>query len=167
MGASSAVARGLSDDQLQSIRDTVAAGRKPKVMFTEAAGQIAGRIGQVIELTDPAQTDEWVVVRFGRDELPFAPTDLAIPPPKSSRAADSKPAPEPAPAPDPPAPEFKITRDSPSRRKETSMTTVDAPPPAPAAKPARRSGKAAKSKATASFTVTLTYQDGQWLLAAA
>ena len=83
-------ARGLSTADLASIRATLAAGRKPKVVFTEAAGQIAGQIGQVVELIDPP-VDEWVVVRFGRDELPFSPIDLAIPP-----KAPPKPKVEPA-----------------------------------------------------------------------
>jgi hypothetical protein len=58
----------------------LATGRKPKVVFTETAGQIAGQQGQVIELTDPQLSDEWLVVRFGRDELPFSPADLEMPP---------------------------------------------------------------------------------------
>lgn len=161
MGATSAVAQGLSGDELQSIRDAAAAGRKPRVMFTEAAGQIAGRVGQVVALTDPAQSDEWVVVRFGRDELPFSPSDLTIPPRRSSRRADAKPAPEPAAEPEP-----KVIPASPSHRKETSMTTVDATTTGPAAKPARRNGKAGRSKGAAGLTVTLTYQDGQWSVGA-
>src|SRR5256885_4404548 len=57
---------GLSPAELERIRDTLAAGRKPKVVFTEAAGQMAGQVGQVIQLTDPQLSDEWLVVRFGR-----------------------------------------------------------------------------------------------------
>ena len=72
--------RGLSTDELQVIRDGLAAGRKPRVQFTEAAGQIAGQVGQVVALADPAESDEWVVVRFGRDELPFSPGDLRVAP---------------------------------------------------------------------------------------
>jgi hypothetical protein len=85
-------APGLSADELARIRDTLAAGRKPKVVFTAAAGQIAGQVGQVVELTDPELSDEWVVVRFGRDELPFSPADLQIP--SKSRPA-ARPAPQP------------------------------------------------------------------------
>lgn len=70
--------RGLSPTDLERIRDTLAAGRKPKVQFTESAGQIAGQIGQVVGLTDPRLSDEWLTVRFGRDELPFAPGDLML-----------------------------------------------------------------------------------------
>ncbi|GGQ60341.1 hypothetical protein GCM10010166_32450 [Couchioplanes caeruleus subsp. azureus] len=99
--------RGLSADELQVIRDAVAAGRKPKVVFTESAGQIAGQLGQVVALTDPAESDEWVVVRFGRDELPFAPADLQVAP-KGATARKAAP-PPPAP-PARPEPEFVIDK---------------------------------------------------------
>lgn len=78
-------APGLSLDELARIRDTLAAGRKPKVVFRAGAGQMAGEIGQVVRLTDPEASDDWVVVRFRGDELPFSPTDLEIPS-KSTRA---------------------------------------------------------------------------------
>jgi len=76
--------RGLSTADLDTLRTAVEAGRKPKVQFTSAAGQVAGQIGQVVRFDDPS-ADEWVVVRFGRDELPFAPGDLQLPPPKPPR----------------------------------------------------------------------------------
>ncbi|HEX5543469.1 MAG TPA: hypothetical protein VFX60_18275 [Micromonospora sp.] len=163
MATASAVVRGLSADELQGIRDTLASGRKPRVMFTEAAGQIAGQIGQVVELHDPAVSDEWVVVRFGRDELPFSPGDLTIPPRGSSRRAEAKVAPTPQVTPEP---EFMVTREPvPTPRKETNMTTGDTPPQAEA-KPARRSTRAARSKGPAGLTVTLAYADGEWTVAA-
>src|SRR3954447_11481105 len=105
--------RGLSTDELQAIRDGVAAGRKPRVQFTDAAGQIAGQVGQVIELTDPASSDEWVVVRFGRDELPFSPGDLQVAP--RGAAAKEAPAPPPPAAPVRPEPEFVIDKPVPVR----------------------------------------------------
>lgn len=108
------MARGLSTAELNTIRDTLAAGRRPKVVFTEAAGQVAGQVGQVTGLTDPALSDEWVVVRFGRDELPFSPTDLALPP-KGGVGVPRRPTKRLPPA-QPPAPEFKITREIPERR---------------------------------------------------
>lgn len=168
MAAARTAVPGLSTDELQSIRDTLAAGRKPKVMFTESAGQIAGQIGQVVELTDPAVSEEWVVVRFGRDELPFSPTDLSVPPRGASRRA-----PEPKSEPEPPAvvePEFKITRSPvPAPREEVKVTAVDAVPPVSAgveAKPARRVSKPARAKGPAGLTVTLAYADGEWTVAA-
>ena len=80
---------GLTTQDLNGIRTTLASGRKPKVVFTEAAGQIAGQAGQVVALRDPAD-DEWVVVRFGRDELPFAPVDLAVPPRGSAKRTPTR-----------------------------------------------------------------------------
>jgi hypothetical protein len=93
--ATRTAAPGLSTDELARIRDTLAAGRKPKVVFTAAAGQIAGQVGQVVELTDPELSDEWVVVRFGRDELPFSPTDLQLPAKATRPSARTAPVVEP------------------------------------------------------------------------
>ncbi len=97
--------RGLSPTDLNAIRSTLDAGRKPKVVFTEAAGQIAGQVGQVVKLMDPP-VDQRVVVRFGRDELPFSPTDLAIRrrhrQPRLAKTAVAEAAPEPEPTPEPP-----------------------------------------------------------------
>jgi hypothetical protein len=90
-------ARGLSTSDIEQIRTSLAAGRKPKVVFTDTAGQLAGQQGQIVELADPAGGDEWVVVRFGRDTLPFAPADLVIaakgaaPARRGTRTADVAP----------------------------------------------------------------------------
>jgi len=161
-------ARGLSTEDLQTIRDALAAGRKPKVMFTEAAGQIAGQVGQVVALTDPELSEEWVVVRFGHDELPFSPADLAIPP----KGAGRRGTPEPV----PPAPEFKVTREKPvpSAREEAKMSQTSSEPQSPAApaangevKPARRAGgRGAKVKPPAALTITVAYAEGEWTVAA-
>jgi hypothetical protein len=111
--------RGLSTEELQSIRDGLAAGRRPRVEFTAAAGQIAGQLGQVVALTDPAQSDDWVVVRFGRDELPFSPGDLRIAPKGAARkTAVSPPAAGPSAVRSRPAPEFVI--DKPVRGRSAS-----------------------------------------------
>jgi hypothetical protein len=170
---------GLSTKELESIRDTLAAGRKPKVVFTDNAGQIAGQTGQIVELTDPTLSDEWVIVRFGRDELPFSPTDLAIPA-RVARAPKAAPAPEPEPA----QPEFLITRDpKPApvpapRQEETVAQQTTTEPAAPAAgadavpaqgadaKPARKAAKVAKPKPIPALTVTLAYADGEWTVGA-
>jgi hypothetical protein len=184
--------RGLSNDELQAIRDTLAAGRKPKVMFTEAAGQVAGQLGQVVELTDPAKSDEWVVVRFGHDELPFSPTDLSLPPRGAAArrggskavaaTASSTPLPKPAPAGTPPprpapsdtarsnSPSKSTERPAPAPREEASVTTTQTPPaaasPAPEPKPARKAARPARPKGPASLTVTLAYADGEWTVGA-
>src|SRR5438876_7418557 len=79
MVAARTAARGLSPADLDGIRDTLAAGRRPKVVFTDTAGQVAGQVGQVVRVGDPAGGEDFVTVRFGRDELPFSPADLAMP----------------------------------------------------------------------------------------
>jgi hypothetical protein len=157
-----AAGQGLSDEDVRSIREALAAGRKPKVVFTASAGQIAGQVGQVVELTDPAASDEFVVVRFGRDELPFSPADVAVAPRGAGRKA-AEPQPEPEPPAAPAEPEFVLDRarvPAPrEQREEPKVETVEA-------KPARRAVKAAKPKGPAGLTVTLAYADGEWTVAA-
>jgi hypothetical protein len=163
--------RGLSAADLESIRSTLASGRKPKVVFTEAAGQIAGQTGQVLELTDPPE-GEFVVVRFGRDELPFSPADLAIPP-KTAPKPKTKPEPEATPEPTVDEIPYEQVAAVPPPRQETTMSTSAAPEqPIPAQadasepKPAKRPARAPKVKAPPSLTVTLSYTDGEWLVGA-
>jgi len=178
--------RGLSTDELQVIRDGRAAGRKPRVQFTEAAGQIAGQVGQVVALADPAESDEWVVVRFGRDELPFSPGDLRVAP-RGAAARKAAPAPVTVPA-APPAPEFVIDKPVPPARRPKAAPPAALPPaaadkggdgaaaavpgkggdgvtaPAPRKAASARQGK---TKPAAALTVTLAYGDGEWTVAAA
>ncbi|MGC5291023.1 hypothetical protein [Micromonospora sp. DT231] len=152
--------QGLSTSEVQSIREALAAGRKPRVVFTAAAGQIAGQVGQVIELTDPEVSDEFVVVRFGRDELPFSPADLAVAPKGATRRV-VEPKPEPEESPVVAAPEFVLdTPRVPAQRpEEPKVEQVEKPP-------ARRAVKAVKPKGPAGLTVTLAYADGEWTVAA-
>jgi hypothetical protein len=155
--------RGLSEEDLGRFRSALAAGRRPKVVFTESAGQIAGQVGQVVSLADPAASDEFVTVRFGKDELPFSPGDLQVAP---RGAAARRPEPVPEPAPVPPMPEFVID-------KPVPPPVRPAPPAAPAsaaapAMPApRKASRPARGRAPAGLTVTLAYGDGEWTVAAA
>ncbi|MFE9206711.1 MULTISPECIES: hypothetical protein [unclassified Micromonospora] len=153
--------QGLSTDEVQGIREALAAGRKPKVVFTAAAGQMAGQVGQVVELTDPEVSEEFVVVRFGRDELPFSPADVAIAPRGAGRKpAEPKPEVEEPPA--PAEPEFVLdTPRVPAPRREEPKVEQQVE-----AKPARRAVKAAKPKSPAGLTVTLAYAEGEWTVAA-
>ncbi|XTZ17384.1 hypothetical protein ACQSSU_08485 [Micromonospora echinospora] len=168
-----AAGQGLSTDEVQGIREALAAGRKPKVVFTAAAGQIAGQVGQVVELTDPAVSDEFVVVRFGRDELPFSPADVAVAPRGAGRrVAEPKPEAEVEPEPVAVEPEFVLERvpeqsrgdesrdeSRGERREESKVDAVET-------KPAKRAVKVAKPKAPAGLTVTLQYAEGEWTVAA-
>jgi hypothetical protein len=173
-----AAARGLSTADITLIRETLASGRKPKVVFTESAGQVAGKVGQVIELTDPKASDEWIVVRFGRDELPFSPADLAVPsktPP--AKRAEAPPEPTPTPAPplrltEPPKPVKAQAATVPSAREEPAMPNASAAsngaaaPASAAANGSPKPTKTAKPKPVASLTVTLAYTDREWTIAA-
>jgi hypothetical protein len=189
MVAARTAAGGLSTVELEQIRDTLAAGRKPKVVFTEAAGQIAGQLGQVVQLTDPELSEEWVVVRFGRDELPFSPADLKIAPKAApARRTPTVPAPreettvsapstveqptdpapvdvvaEPVPAAAPVEPAKDTTKDA-AKDPAKEPVKESAGVPAPRATPAKKA--AAKPKAPAGLTVTLAYADGEWTVAA-
>jgi hypothetical protein len=149
--------RGLSTDELQVIRDGLAAGRRPRVQFTESAGQIAGQVGQVVALTDPAESEEWVLVRFGRDELPFSPGDLQVAP----KGPVKKAAPPP-PEPPKPMPEFVIDKPLPA----PAPVPAAVPPAAVAPAPRKAPAKAAKPKPPPGLTVTLAYTDGEWTIAA-
>jgi len=158
MAAARAAVPGLNFEQLAAIRAGLAGGRRPKVLFTRAAGQMAGQVGQVVRLEDPQGADEWVVVRFGRDELPFSPADLAVPPrgAVTRRGATAGP---PAAA----APAFVI--DQPVVPVPREQRTAAAAVAGPLSEPARRS-RPGPLKGPAGLTVTLAYADGEWTVAA-
>ncbi|WP_426514376.1 hypothetical protein ACPPVO_29440 [Dactylosporangium sp. McL0621] len=192
MVAARTAAKGLSTVDLEQIRDTLAAGRKPKVVFTEQAGQIAGQLGQIVALTDPELSDEWVVVRFGRDELPFSPADLAMAPKTvPAKRAPAVPAPReesPVPAPSVADSPAAVSDAAPapdstgSPAAEASPAADPAPAPAPTGSggdssdssagskntPGKPAAKKAvpKAKAPAGLTVTLAYAEGEWTVAA-
>ncbi len=149
----------LSAEDIAGLRGVLESGKKPRVMFAASAGQMAGQLGQVVELAEPAE-GEFILVRFGRDELGFAPVDLMMPPKKApAQRAAAEPAAEvraekaepvlegPPLLPDPPKQTI--------RAMETSVEKVVAP------------RKPAKVKAPAELTVTLTCQEGQWTVQAA
>lgn len=123
---------GLSTKELAQIKETLAAGRKPRVVFTESAGQIAGQTGHVVQLDDPSTQEDWILVKFGVDVLPFPPGDLAMAP----RGALSKRV-EPAPPPvltQPTQPEFRVVREQ-SNGSRNGKASAKAAPPARVEKP--------------------------------
>ncbi|WP_043163270.1 hypothetical protein [Salinispora tropica] len=163
--------QGLSTEEVAGIREAVAAGRKPKVVFTASAGQIAGQVGQVVALTDPEVSDEFVVVRFGRDELPFSPVDVAVAPRGAGRRGSSaeRSAGEPLAAEPVVSPEPEFVLDTPPPPPSRAVGEDSSARPVESAKPARRavkSAKPAKAKGSAGLTVTLAYAEGEWTVAA-
>ena len=167
MVAARTAVRGLSPADLDGIRETLAAGRRPKVVFTETAGQVAGQVGQVVQLADPSGGEEFVVVRFGRDELPFSPADLAIPargaarrpkPPANGKPTQDKATQEKAA--EKPAPELRLTQPPrvPAPRTEQAPATPETAP--------RKATRTARPKPPAALTLTLAYAEGEWTVAA-
>src|SRR5262245_15314060 len=130
MVAARSAARGLSPADLDGIRESLAAGRRPKVVFTESAGQIAGQAGQVVRIGDPDGTEEFVTVRFGKDELPFSPADLTIPPRGAPRKAE--PAADGGKAREAKEPELRLTSPPAPAPREQPAPAAKATPPAPA-----------------------------------
>lgn len=158
--------QGLSTEEVAGIREAVAAGRKPRVVFTASAGQMAGQVGQVVALTDPEVSDEFVVVRFGRDELPFSPADVAVAPRGAGRRSPVEPAADVEVPAEPVVAEPEFVLDTPAPRPAEGDGSAR---PVEAAKPARRGAKpvkAVKPKAPAGLTVTLAYAEGEWTVAA-
>jgi hypothetical protein len=182
-GVSDGAGPGLSIQDVESIRAQLASGRRPRVVFTAAAGQIAGQTGQVVQLTDPGGDDEFIVVRFGHDELPFSPADVMIPPRgMAARRAEPKPAAEVGPpvVSGPPLASdlfgaattvAQPTAPTPHKEPSMSVSTVDSSVPSAAddggvsSKP-RKAAKQARPKAPAALIVTLSYSDGEWTVAA-
>jgi len=149
---------GMSAADLETLRAAVEAGRKPKITFTAAAGQIAGKTGQVMRLEDPNVSEEWVVVRFGKDELPFAPTDLQFPPkPAPAKVAAQKVTTIEAPQWTPAAPPV-------AEKAPEPVKTAHAAAAVPAAKPATR--KSSVVKRSPELTITLSCEDGHWAVQA-
>jgi hypothetical protein len=146
---------GLSAAELEGLRNAVTNGRKPKVTFTSAAGQIAGSQGQVIRFEDPGASDEWVVVRFGKDELPFAPSDLELSKPQPKAKVAPAEAPQKAETIEPPP----WTPAAPAAAEPARAAAKQAEAVAASARPAARK---AVAKRPAELTVTLTCQDNQW-----
>ncbi|HLU27822.1 MAG TPA: hypothetical protein VKZ65_05230 [Glycomyces sp.] len=161
----------LSSADITHLESVLAQGKKPKVMFTESAGQVAGKAGKVVAL-DETREGDFLLVAFGTDQLPFSPAELRLPERGESakakaprqRAAEAA-APEPPPGPGllPEEPAVKTARAV--ERKTVSETAQTKSETAPARKKAARA-RTAKDKHP-ELTVTLTYEDGEWSVAAA
>src|SRR5581483_2907611 len=115
----------------------------------------SGTRGNVIRLGNPSE-GEFIVVRLGRDEVPFAPSELAL----TTRPKTAAPEPPPAPA--------KRTASAP---KKTAARTPAAPTPVKSAAAATKStrgrtrGRSGR-KTPPPLTVTLRFGDGAWTVEA-
>lgn len=85
----------LTADDVSWLRSQVSGGDKPPVIVRAASAAVpAGTRGHVIRMGNPSE-GEFIVVRLGRDEVPFAPAELALSPRarSASRTVPAKAAP--------------------------------------------------------------------------
>ncbi|MGH8791872.1 MAG: hypothetical protein ACRDXX_04410 [Stackebrandtia sp.] len=173
----------LSPSDVAGLAETLQAGKHPTVVFTDKAGQIAGRTGKVTRLEEPTE-DDFVVVRFGNDELPFSTAELRVP----ARGELSRKPVKPKPAQDTPEPlsgpplldegdndtarkrqakEPVTVNDQPAAAVPRQSSGDDAPAPAADKPAAARKKSSPKPKAAPEFTVTLAWKDEEWTVQAA
>jgi hypothetical protein len=127
----------LTDDDIASLRAKVAAGEKPRVVVRAASAAVpAGTRGNVVRLGDP-KDGEYIVVRLGKDEVPFAPSELGI----AGRTA--------APA-----------------NATTSPTTPVRRPTTTAQRPVRTAARRPAAKRVPPLAVTLRFREGGWTIEA-
>jgi Family of unknown function (DUF6319) len=129
----------LTDDDVAMLRSRVAAGERPRVVVRAASAAVAaGTRGSVVRLGDPKDS-EYVVVRLGKDEVPFAPSELGLAArPKSAPPTKTAPPTKSA----PPARTAPPTRSAPARRPRSQKKRV---PP---------------------LVVTMRFRDGEWTVEA-
>jgi hypothetical protein len=174
----------LTDGDVGGLRARLAAGEKPRVVVRAASAAVpAGTRGNVVRMGNPSD-GEFIVVRLGRDEVPFAPSELAIGP-RSGRPAKVAPAPVAAPVPvAAPAPARAAKKAAAGRPVGAKAAKSSAPAAsagaatgkatkaatsAPSARAGRSSGtsrRTAKRKALPALVVTLRFDDGGWTVEA-
>lgn len=129
-------------------------GKPPKVALRESSGGLpAGTVGTVVRLDDPAESDEYVVVRIANDELPFTPAELEPPPPRGKRAKPEVPKAEFTPATTDGAAGTKADPPQPAATGNSNAAPPPASPPADR-QPAARAQAAAQSAPPAASRVT-------------
>ncbi len=162
----------LSSADITHLESVLAQGKKPKVMFTESAGQVAGKAGKVVAF-DEAREGDFVLVAFGSDQLPFSPAELRLPERGESgrakaprqRPAAAEPAPPQGPGLLPDEPDARPA-DKTAERKTVSQTASGSKPEAAPVRKKTTRARTVKDKHP-ELTVTLVYEDGEWAVSAA
>jgi hypothetical protein len=150
----------LTDEDVASLRSRVQAGEKPRVVVRTASAAVpAGTRGNVVRIGNP-RDGEYIVVRLGRDEVPFAPSELGI----SGRVAATTSAATKQPSKSAPRPATKAAASTPPGKtsaRTAAKTAVATPVSSRAA--SRRTKKSSRSrKALPPLVVTLRFNDGGW-----
>lgn len=128
----------LTDADVKDLAFRVKGGDSPRVIVRSASAAVpAGTRGNVIRIGNPSE-GEYIVVRLGRDQVPFAPNELSLSTrgrPSSATAATSASKPPPA-ASRPAAKKIAAASSRPSRASARST-----------AKAAAKSAKSSPAKA--------------------
>lgn len=174
----------LTDADIDSLRARVQAGDKPRVVVRAASAAVpAGTRGNILRIGKRSE-GEYVVVRLGKDEVPFAPGELAMSSrqatngqgaSRATKAAPPTPAKKAAPAAKraTPARSAAPAKKAPTPRAAPAAKKAAPPAAAPAVRPAKQAAKkAGKRSANAKRTppplvVTLRFNDGGWSVEAA
>jgi hypothetical protein len=151
----------LTDSDVGDLRARLAAGEKPRVVVRAASAAVpAGTRGNVVRMGNPSD-GEFIVVRLGRDEVPFAPSELGIGGRGAKKAAAAPPPPPAAPVRKPAATKAPATK-APTVKAPVVKAATSAPRPSRA-----KRGSAGRSrKALPSLVVTLRFNDGGWTVEA-
>lgn len=162
----------LTDEEVAGLRARLSAGEKPRVIVRAASAAVpAGTRGNVIRMGSPSD-GEFIVVRLGRDEVPFAPAELALsargktataaarsatPAKKTTAKSSASPTKKAAPK-----------KAAPVKAAAPAKTPAKAAPAKPAATKSTRRAVARKSarKGSQPLTVTLRFTDGSWTVEA-
>jgi hypothetical protein len=74
-----AAAPALTDADVKDLAFRIKGGDTPRVVVRTASAAVpAGTRGNVVRIGNPSE-GEYIVVRLGRDEVPFAPSELSLP----------------------------------------------------------------------------------------
>jgi hypothetical protein len=170
----------LTDADVADLAFRVKGGDTPRVVVRSGSAAVpAGTRGNVIRIGKPAE-GEYIVVRLGRDEVPFAPNELGLSTrgrptaAASSKAAAAAKSPARSPAKSAPARASKATKPAAAAKPaKTAAKTAAAAAASPAAGRSTASApsrgrravgrtRAGSRRGPQPLTVTLRFTDGGW-----
>ncbi len=168
----------LAPEQVAELREQVGRGEQPRVVVRSgSAGLAAGARGSVVRVGEPQHdADEFIVVRVGKDEIPFAPAELGLPGrrglaavPEATAAERSRTAPRKQPArsrtPRKAVPAKQAAEQAGAQAPQEYAAQAPAGADAPA-RPAKRTAARRPSRAArrpaSPVTLTLRFADGTW-----
>jgi len=156
----------LTDAEVDGLRSRVQAGEKPRVVVRAGSAAVpAGTRGNIVRIGKPSE-GEYVVVRLGKDEVPFAPAELAMsgrqgkvaaPPPAPAKQVTGTKKATPAPA--------KKAAAAPAAKRAAAVPAAKRVAATPAKKATKRSS--AGKRTPPPLVVTLRFNDGSWSVEAA